>query len=145
MERQATDLFQQGYSCAQAIVLAYSPFFDISDTCALGVTQAFGGGLKRQDVCGAVTGAYMVLGLYARTQTDNPQATNELVKSLMVEYNSLFLDKFESFSCREITGVDFDKLKRNNQRALLKKSHDNCIRVVEISSEILKNLMNIST
>ena len=60
----AVQIFDQGNNCAQAVFLAYAEDFGMDKNLALSATVGFGGGMGRtQDVCGAVSGAIMVLGL----------------------------------------------------------------------------------
>ena len=59
----AIKLFET-YNCAQSVFTAYAEDFGIDKNQALSLAVGFGGGMGRtQDVCGAVTGAIMVLGL----------------------------------------------------------------------------------
>lgn len=50
-------------NCAQAVLLAYSDELGISEETARKLGSNFAGGMKFGSVCGAITGAYMVLGL----------------------------------------------------------------------------------
>ena len=60
----AVEIFDGGCNCAQAVLGAYAGDLGIEKNQALSVAVGFGGGMGRtQDVCGAVSGAIMVLGL----------------------------------------------------------------------------------
>ena len=61
--QNAVDKFQAGFNCSQAILEAYGPDCGLSPIDCLKVSSGFGGGMRRGEVCGAVTGALMVLGL----------------------------------------------------------------------------------
>ncbi len=64
-DEKATALFHKGYNCSQAVLCAFSEELGIDDQTALAVSSSFGGGMGRlRQVCGAVSGALMVLGLY---------------------------------------------------------------------------------
>ena len=65
----ALSCFQEGFSCAQAVLSAYGPQYGLDRELALKVAGAFGGGMGHMgQVCGAVTGAFMVIGLkYGKT------------------------------------------------------------------------------
>jgi C_GCAxxG_C_C family probable redox protein len=66
----ANERFAQQYSCSQAVFSAFAPQFGISDEQAIKLASPFGGGMARQgQVCGAVSGALMAIGL-ARGSTD---------------------------------------------------------------------------
>lgn len=62
--QKAVNLFDEGYACSQAILLAFSDKFDVDPRAAKLISSTFGGGMGRmRDKCGAVTGGFMVLGL----------------------------------------------------------------------------------
>jgi len=56
--------FRGGYNCAQSVLYSYSETLDVDPDLALRIATGFGGGMgRKQEVCGAVTGGIMVLGL----------------------------------------------------------------------------------
>jgi C_GCAxxG_C_C family probable redox protein len=66
---KAKDLFLEGYTCCQAVVAAFAdePWFaesglTLETACKL--ASSFGGGMGRlREVCGAVSGMFMISGL----------------------------------------------------------------------------------
>lgn len=57
-------LFDQGYACSQSVLLAFASQFNLNENTAKLISSTFGGGMGRlRQKCGAVTGAFMVLGL----------------------------------------------------------------------------------
>jgi C_GCAxxG_C_C family probable redox protein len=61
---EAETFFRNGCNCAQAVFSAYAADFGLERKWALSLAVGFGAGMGRtQDVCGAVSGAIMVLGL----------------------------------------------------------------------------------
>jgi len=104
---KAVSCFDEGFMCSQAVLSAYAEQFGLDREAALKVSAAFGGGMGRMgETCGAVTGAFMVIGLkYGRTMVQDTQSheeTNRLVKE--------FVDGFKSINgsivCRELLGCD---------------------------------------
>ncbi len=60
----AEQLFRDGYNCAQAVLMAFADVTGLEPDTAARLASSFGGGLGRmREVCGAVSGASMVLGL----------------------------------------------------------------------------------
>ena len=56
--------FKQGYNCTQSVFLAYAEDFGLDEELALRVSASFGGGMGRlREVCGAVSGMFLVAGL----------------------------------------------------------------------------------
>ena len=60
----ALNHFLNGMTCAQAVLCAFEDVTGLDRDTAMKVAASFGGGLGgRRDVCGALTGALMALGL----------------------------------------------------------------------------------
>ena len=60
----AKELFLQGYTCAQAVVLAFEDITGLDRVTAARLASGFGGGMGRmREVCGAVSGMFMVYDL----------------------------------------------------------------------------------
>ncbi len=55
------------YNCAQSVLMSFSPDFNLSDKAAYNLAVHFGAGMKSGNVCGAVTGALMALGLAGKS------------------------------------------------------------------------------
>lgn len=63
-EEKAKDLFQSGYNCAQSVFAAYAEELGMDFETALKVSSSFGAGMGRlREVCGSVSGMFMVVGL----------------------------------------------------------------------------------
>jgi len=62
--RQAEDLFRQGYSCAQSVLIPFCAETGLSPRTAALLASSFGGGMGRlREVCGAFSAMLMVVGL----------------------------------------------------------------------------------
>ena len=51
------------FNCAQTVFSLFAPDLGIDEKTALKIASGFGGGMACAETCGAVTGAYMVIGL----------------------------------------------------------------------------------
>ena len=61
---RAIEYFKTGCGCAQSILCAYSDVIGLDEKTALRLGSSFGGGMgKLREVCGALSGAFMVAGL----------------------------------------------------------------------------------
>ena len=102
----AVTCFKAGYSCSQAIAATFGPNLGLSREQALSMASGFGGGMGMAETCGAVTGAYMVLGLrFARGDTSAPQSRAE-VKAAVAQSTELFRERRGTVICRELLGCD---------------------------------------
>jgi C_GCAxxG_C_C family probable redox protein len=94
-------------NCAQSVVSVFCEDFGLEHTLGLKVAVGFGGGMARGGrTCGAVTGAYMVLGLSQRVNEDNPRESLERVYNLIHEFNRRFKEIHGSLICRELIKYD---------------------------------------
>lgn len=60
---KAKQLFEQGYACSQAVVLAFKDLFNVDEETLSKLSLPFGGGLGRlRLVCGAASGVAFVIG-----------------------------------------------------------------------------------
>lgn len=105
-EESAVRIFSEGFNCAQAVLGAFADRTGLESDQAMRVASCFGGGMRRGEVCGAVTGALMVLGMTggytSGTDTDAKKRSNERAGD--------FLDRFSasqgSIICKELLGDD---------------------------------------
>ena len=99
----ANDRFAQGLNCAQSVLSAFAQA-GISEEAALLLASPFGGGIARQgQVCGALTGALMVLGLQRGNTT--PEGKDETYR-MAEEFMQAFQKQHGATLCRELIGYD---------------------------------------
>lgn len=101
--KKARELFEKGYNCAQAIALAFCEEANIEPETALRLSSSFGGGIGRlREVCGAFSGAAMVLGMiygYTDPTCDEEKAKHyELIQDFAKEFKQVN----GSLICREL-------------------------------------------
>ena len=104
---KAGSLFQEGFNCSQSVFCAYAVEMGVDRETALKVAQAFGGGMGLMgETCGAVTGAFMVIGLkYGRTSIDDDEAKRKTY-ALVKDFVEKFKARNGTIMCRELLGCD---------------------------------------
>ncbi|OGD24954.1 MAG: hypothetical protein A2Y69_12325 [Candidatus Aminicenantes bacterium RBG_13_59_9] len=105
--QDAVGIFEQGFSCSQAVLTAFSESLGLDREKALKISQPFGGGMASLGMtCGAVTGAMLAIGLkYGRTRPEDEEAkqkTYRLVRELLRRFEG----RHGSVVCRDLIGVD---------------------------------------
>jgi C_GCAxxG_C_C family probable redox protein len=104
---KAIETFRGGYNCAQAVLTAYSEELHFDKEMAINVSCGFGGGMGRmQEKCGAVTGSFMVLSIYAGSKNQNNIDKKEKSYPLIREFNERFQQLNKSTVCRTILNCD---------------------------------------
>ena len=99
----AEEKFLKGYTCAQAVLCAFGDLTGLDEQTALALSASFGGGMGRMRlVCGALSGAFMVLGLlygdYQPGDTAGKAAHYERVRVIGKEFEK----RNSSMICAEI-------------------------------------------
>ena len=103
--KRAKELFLNGYNCAQAVAAAFSEAYDIDPALAARMTAALGGGLARQrEVCGAVLGMGVVLGLAAGEYVPGDHEAKKCLYQRTQQLSAKFREENGSIICRELLG-----------------------------------------
>lgn len=103
---RAIEYFAAKMHCSQAVLAAFSEECGISEEQAFKLGSCFGSGMRKGDVCGACTGALMVLGLlYGETHMGDPEERNASNR-----FNDMMMDRFRkangSYICNDLLGHD---------------------------------------
>lgn len=106
---KALTLFAKGFNCSQAVLTVFADDFGIEKELALKLGTQFGGGARNGEICGAVSGALLVLGLkYGHYEQGNTEQKSKAY-SIASEYTRRFKEKNGSIVCRELLGYDLTK------------------------------------
>src|SRR5512141_3659 len=106
-EALAAALFEQGFSCGQAVLAGHAARFGLEREAALRLACAFGGGVARTgSTCGAVNGALLAIGLaHGRTRIEDVAARDRTYEHSRA-FHATFRKEHGSEVCRELLGVD---------------------------------------
>ncbi len=97
--------FLNGYNCSQAVLLAFCEDFGLEKETALKISEPFGGGMGRmREVCGTVTGMFMVIGLAMGNDNSKDHTTKKNVYKSVQELATKFKEDNGSIICRELLG-----------------------------------------
>lgn len=107
---KAAQSFVDGYNCCQCMMVAFEDCLTIDLDTALKLAAPFGGGMGRlREVCGAVSGMFMVLG-YIKGYSDPKEFEG---KKALYEHVQELAKRFEedngSIICRELLGLTVKK------------------------------------
>ncbi|MCK9640704.1 MAG: C-GCAxxG-C-C family protein [Prolixibacteraceae bacterium] len=103
----AINYFKSGYNCAQSVVLAFKDDLGFDENLASEISVGFGGGMGRlQEKCGAVTGAFMVMGLYSsKLYQDNVSRKNHSY-AMIQQFDQKFKSIHHTTQCIELLKCD---------------------------------------
>ena len=141
--QRAKRYFAEGYNCAQAMVLAFADVVAVPQDALLKISSSFGGGMGRlREVCGAVSGMFMVLGLLSGY--DTPE-TGEKKKKLYAEVQELahrVEEENGSIVCRELLALK-EKRQDPTPDARTPQYYQKrpCLQLVAATAEIFENYL----
>lgn len=141
--QEAEQLFKEGYNCCQSVICAFSKDLNIDFDTALKIASPFGGGMGRlREVCGAVSGMFMVAGLkYGYTDPKDQKAKADHYK-LIQELAKQFENQYGSIICRQLLGLEQKKDNPNpSQRTESYYKKRPCSEFVAFSAEIIEKMI----
>ena len=137
----AINFFQNGCNCAQSVLAAYAADYDLEKDRALQVAVGFGGGMGRvQDVCGAISGAIIVLGLSSEFKDGDGRPKINEVYAKVHRLIDEFAKEKGTIKCRDLLGCDLTSeegqkyFKEHNLR-------ENCWEYVRLCCELLDKVL----
>nr|WP_319395787.1 C-GCAxxG-C-C family protein [uncultured Desulfobacter sp.] len=94
-----------GYSCSEAVLLTYGPRLGLDQKSAVKIASGFGGGMGGLgQTCGAVTAAYMVIGLKYGADSVKDTYSKEYTYQAVAQFDHLFKERNGSTYCRDLIG-----------------------------------------
>ena len=102
---RAVALFKEGYSCSQAVAMAFCDVTGLDAKLTARMASSFGGGMGRmREVCGAVSGMLMVAGLlYGYDDAADTAGKRELYAQVQAMAGQ-FREEMGSIICRDLLG-----------------------------------------
>ena len=131
---KAEELFRSGMNCSQAVFCAYADEFGMDEETAAKVSCGLGGGVGRtREVCGAVTGATLVLGM--RHGPDK-----NVVYPLVQDFVAKFKSECGSVVCRELlAGTGATSGGKPDERTQEYYRKRPCVELVKLAAGLVEN------
>jgi C_GCAxxG_C_C family probable redox protein len=106
----ALEDFKNGFTCSSAVFSAFSGEMDLDTDTAKKIACGYGAGISRTgNICGAVSGAIMVIGLkYGKTKRGDDAAT-EKTRAMVRKFIHEFTQRNGSINCTELLGYNLSK------------------------------------
>jgi len=102
-QKKASELYLQGYNCSQSVFGAFIDLMELDLPTSLKIASSFGGGMGQlKEVCGALTGAFMALGiLYGYNDPQNKIKKQEHYDRIR-RIGEQFKEHKRSYLCRDL-------------------------------------------
>jgi len=134
--------FKSGFTCSSAVFSAFSDELGLDGKTAKKIACGFGAGISKSgNICGAVSGAIMVIGLrYGKTRVGDDAATDQ-TRLLVSEFLQEFTRRHGSVNCTELLGYNLGNAgefqKAREKRLFVTK----CPELVRDAAAILEEIL----
>lgn len=138
---RAVALFEKGYNCSQAVLAAWAEQFGLPQETAVKLAGGLGGGVGRSgELCGALTGAILVLGLrYGSADPQDKNAKYDLYRKTQ-DLMQRFKENAGSVYCRQLLGFDMST-PEGLADSRKPGAFDECPQFVRIAAELLEKAL----
>ncbi len=138
---KAVQYYEKGYMCSQAVFAAFAEEFGITEKQAFQIGACFGGGMCKGEVCGACTGALMVLGMKYGQFDLNDTASRAKSRDMAVKFLDEFEKRKDSYICRDLLGCDLRNEEDRNKARSNGLFRTLCPEMVRTATEILSEIL----
>lgn len=134
---KAISYFREGYSCSQSVLMVCAG----ESESAARAAAAFGGGMGRlQKTCGAVTGAYIWLGMKYGASGLPADSDKKRVYDRVREFNRIFTERNGTDQCSDLLGEDLNSREGKERIAAMGLSEKVCEKCIRDAIDIIESL-----
>jgi len=130
---KVAELFGRGYNCAQAVFCSFCDNYGFDVAVAEKIACGLGSGVRNAEVCGAVSGTVLVIGLKYGYDKKVCNAKTE-------EITAKFRARNQHIVCRNILGCDIATLEGREVAIKANLFKTVCLDMVVSAVDILDNL-----
>lgn len=103
---KALQIMAANANCAQSVLGAFADELGLTEEQAMGISFCFFSGMRKADVCGAVSGALMVIGMKYGQKKAGDITTRSNGARIQDDFLKRFAEANGSCLCRDLLGVD---------------------------------------
>lgn len=140
---KALVLFKKKFHCSQAVFAAFAEEIGISEESALKIGSCFGGGLcNNGQVCGACSGALMIIGMkFGHCKSDDVKRKAK-VTQLGNKFLELFKEKHGSYICKDLLKCDLATQEGKEYAIKNNLFTEFCPQMVATATELTEQLLS---
>lgn len=144
-EEAVSCFLKNGFNCSQSVFSTYSDQLGLDRETALKISCPYGGGMARMAcTCGAVTGAYMLIGLKHGKYLEEDNEAKELTYRLVHEYNEKFKELHGSTLCRDLLDCDISTTEGSAYAGKNNLYNTLCTKYVHDSAKIIEEMLDLA-
>ena len=142
---QAFNYHHSGYTCAQSVLMSFADVTHVDEATGFAVAGGMGGGMggTHQEVCGAISGGVLALGLaFPYTDSQRPEDKRRIM-ALSKEFMKRFQERFGGLThCGDLLKSRVEATEENTPAAVRVGASKHCdimiVTAVEIVEQMLK-------
>jgi len=136
----AREKFLEGFNCSQSVLVAFFQDLGLKEEDLLKISSGFGGGMGRmQKTCGAVTGAFMVIGYLNGRYQEGDTASKAKTYDLIQKFADDFKEVNGTINCLELLGVNFNDEEAMKEAVKQGGFKDQCLKYILDAVEIIES------
>lgn len=142
---KARELFLEGYNCSQAVLGAFCEDLGLDFETAMRLSSSLGGGMGRlREVCGAVSGAFLVAGLKSGYASPDDKEGKAAHYKLIQDMAKNFKNNNGSIVCRELleNKIEDKKTYIPDDRTAEYYKKRPCLKMVEDAAALAQEVMD---
>lgn len=138
----AVDCFNSGFNCSQAVFSSFSDTCGLDRKLALKIAGSFGGGMGHiGEACGAVTGAFLVIGMLYGQEKEDDKYTKAMNYLRVQDFASRFRRLNGAIRCKELLGYDLSDKEQLNAARQTDVFETVCAKYVSDAVRILEDMI----
>ncbi len=140
---KAGELFMQGYNCSQSVVGAFCEELGMDFETAVKLVSPLGGGMGRlREVCGAVSGMFLLTGMiFGYTEPNNLEVKGKLYERIQ-ELAKRFKAKHNTIICRELLeGIETSDSPEPSERTAEYYQKRPCLKIIKEAAQIFEEYL----
>lgn len=131
---------KQGYNCAQAVVAAFEDVIPLSTHQVMDVSSGFGGGAGTGELCGAISGGIMALGLTHSVDHNDPVGSKQRTVALSQMFQARFQERLGHLRCAELLDNPMEGWE-NHPMSQAMGFEKPCHLIVTLATEIVEEML----
>lgn len=139
---KAEEYFCNNFNCSQAVFTTFATEMGLDKEVALRIATQFGGGARKGEMCGAVSGALMALGLkYGHCHAEDAEEKGKAYQ-IAEDFMNRFIAEKGTVVCRELLGYDVSKTEDMQKIKELNLFKTVCPEMVRCATLIVEQMIN---
>lgn len=138
---QIANASRQRMHCSQQVLMEWAEELGYDREEAARIAGPFGGGMYRGEVCGAVSGAMIAIGMKHGNGVPGDLQKDDAMQAMVKDFQEKFIVRNGSTVCRELLGYDFSIPEERAEALASGKMREICPKMILDALEILDEIM----